>query len=215
MSHTKIRILIADDHRIFVEGLKRLIRQQNLHLAGTASSGAELLDLLEKKAADLVIMDIHMPDANGIKLTGQIIRKYPGVKVLGLTMVEDGRQIAAMMQAGASGYLLKTSTSAELLEAIRRVCNGERYLSQDASLRLLEAERSAKKKPQAPAIPLTRREQEILQLIARELTNNQIARMLNNSPMTIVTHRKNILRKLGVKNTAGLIRYAMQNGLVD
>ncbi|MCS6991804.1 MAG: response regulator transcription factor [Chitinophagales bacterium] len=215
MVNTKISIIIADDHRIFLEGLKRLIQNDSLKLVGTASNGAELMALLAKEQADVVILDLNLPDESGIQLTRKIVRKYPKAKVLGLTMVEDGKQIAAMMKAGASGYVLKSSSSAELLDAIYRVYKGERYLSSEASLRLLESKQNEKKEKAVADVPLTRREQEVLRLIAKEMTCAEIARALNNSPMTIITHRKNILRKLGVKNTAGLIRYAYKFGLAD
>lgn len=215
MTNTKIRIILADDHRIFVEGLRRLIAQENLELAGTASSGAELMELLEHTSADVLVMDINLPDVNGVKLAARVRRKHPKLKILGLTMVEDGRQIEAMMRAGASGYILKSSGAAELLEAIRQVNLGNRYLSNEASLLLLDHKKRSQAVPSQPVAELTQREMEVLHLVAQQLTNVEIAQRLKKSPMTIITHRKNILRKLGLKNTAGLIRYAMKHRLVD
>jgi len=134
-------------------------------------------------------------------------------------MVEDAKHISEMIKAGASGYLLKTTGKAELVDAIQKVNAGERYLSNEVSMKLIDrmlTTQAPVEESQGERTPsITKREQEIIKLIAQELTNEEIARKLNNSPMTIITHRKNLLRKLNVKNTAGLVRYAVQHGLVD
>ncbi len=215
----KIKIIICDDHQIFVEGLKALIKDSDkVTMIGEASNGEELLELEKLKDADVVLMDIFMPKINGIEATQKLKVIYPDIKVLGLTMVEEAKQISDMIKAGASGYLLKTSGRDELVQAIIKVHAGERYLSNEVSIKLLDRmlnnneplQELTERNP-----PITKREHEIIQLIAQELTNEEIARKLNNSPMTIITHRKNLLRKLNVKNTAGLVRYAVQHGLVN
>ncbi len=215
----KIKIIICDDHQIFVEGLKALIKDSDkVTMIGEASNGEELLELEKLKDADVVLMDIFMPKINGIEATQKLKVIYPDIKVLGLTMVEEAKQISDMIKAGASGYLLKTSGRDELVQAIIKVHAGERYLSNEVSIKLLDRmlnnneplQELTERNP-----PITKREHEIIQLIAQELTNEEIARKLNNSPMTIITHRKNLLRKLNVRNTAGLVRYAVQHGLVN
>lgn len=218
-SKSKIRVVIADDHLIFIEGIKTLIKDTDVALVGEATDGDNLIQILQGKDADVVLMDVNMPRLNGIQATEKIKSRFPNVKVLGLTMVEDSRNISAMMKAGASGYLLKTTGKQELIDAIHKVHEGQRYLSNEVSLKLIDdlltPSESSQTSRQERNPQITRRESEIIKLIAQELTNDEIARKLNNSPMTIITHRKNLLRKLGVKNTAGLVKYAVQNGLVD
>ena len=215
----KIKVVIADDHQIFIEGIKALIKDaDNVLLVGEAVNGEQLLNLLDTKDVDVVLMDVYMPKMSGIEATLKIKSSHPDVKVLGLTMMEDARHISEMMKAGASGYLLKTTGKSELVDAISRVQNGERYLSKEVSMKLIDrmlnnTQQTDQTNDRIPSI--TKREHEIIRLIAQELTNEEIARQLNNSPMTIITHRKNLLRKLNVKNTAGLVKYAVQHGLVD
>lgn len=216
----KIKVVIADDHQIFIEGIKALIKDaESVLLVGEAVDGEQLLNLLNTKDVDVVLMDVYMPKMSGIEATLKIKSDHPNVKVLGLTMMEDARHISEMMKAGASGYLLKTTGKAELVDAISRVQNGERYLSKEVSMKLIDRMLNNTQAPEqsggdrTPSI--TKREHEIIRLIAQELTNEEIARQLNNSPMTIITHRKNLLRKLNVKNTAGLVKYAVQHGLID
>ena len=141
------------------------------------------------------------------------------MKILGLTMYDDAGYISEMMKAGASGYLLKTTGKSELINAISKVFHGEKYLSNEVSMKLIERmfDENTKEDIQHTArkAEITKRELEIIRLISHEMTNAEIAKKLNNSPMTIITHRKNLLRKLGVKNTAGLVKYAVQNGLLE
>jgi len=213
----KIKVVIADDHQIFIEGIKALLKDdEKVVVVGEASDGEDLLTLVASKDADVILMDINMPRLNGIEATKKIRQKFPKAKVLSLTMVEDAHRISEMMKAGASGYLLKTSGKAELISAITNVKNGERYLSNEVSKKLIDSvlnESQGRQMTNDRAPQITNREKEIIRLIIREMTNEEIARHLNNSPMTIITHRKNLLRKLGVKNTAGLVKYAMQHGL--
>jgi DNA-binding NarL/FixJ family response regulator len=217
MQKNKIKVVIADDHQIFIEGIKALLRDDDkVQIVGEASDGEQLIKLLSTKDVDVVLMDINMPRLNGIEAAKRLALKFPKVRVLSLTMVEDAQRISEMMKAGAAGYLLKTSSKAELINAITNVKNGERYLSTEVSKKLIDSVLSDDKSAaisndRQPQI--TNREKEIIKLIIKEMTNEEIARHLNNSPMTIITHRKNLLRKLGVKNTAGLVKYAMQHGL--
>lgn len=218
-----LNVYIADDHQLFIEGVKALLRDaENIRITGEAENGEALLALLEKAPCDVVLMDINMPVLGGMDTTKRVREKYPDVKVLALTMFDDTLHISEMIKAGASGYLLKNAGKDELVNAITRVARGEKYVSNEVSVKIIEKMFSNDQSGIATAQPgparkaeLTRRELEIIRLIAKEHTNNEIAVILNNSPMTIITHRKNLLRKLGVKNTAGLIKYAMNHGLLD
>lgn len=217
----KIKVVIADDHQIFIEGIKSLIKDSDrVVLMGEATDGETLMAVLRSKVPDVVLMDVGMPRMNGIEATRKIKSQFPDMKILGLTMYDDASSVSEMMKAGASGYLLKTTGKSELINAISRVQQGEKYLSNEVSMKLIERmfdENAARE--EAPRVPrkaeITKRELDIIRLIAEEMTNVEIAKKLNNSPMTIITHRKNLLRKLGVKNTAGLVKYAVQNGLLE
>ena len=217
MLKNKIKVVIADDHQIFIEGIKALLKDEDkVAIVGEAADGEELLVLVENKEADVILMDINMPRLNGIETTKRLRQRFPKVKVLSLTMVEDAQRISEMMKAGAAGYLLKTSGKAELISAITNIKNGERYLSTEVSKKLIDSvlsEEQGQRISNERSAQITNREKGIIRLVIREMTNEEIARHLNNSPMTIITHRKNLLRKLGVKNTAGLVKYAMQHGL--
>jgi DNA-binding NarL/FixJ family response regulator len=218
-----LRVYIADDHQLFIEGVKALLRDvEDIKIAGEAENGQALLKLMESEPAEVVLMDINMPVMGGLDTTREMRKRFPDSKVLALTMFDDTLHISEMIKAGASGYLLKNAGKEELVTAITRVSRGEKYVSNEVSVKLIENMFSKENTSGAAAQPgatrkaeLTRRELEIIRLIAQEHTNNEIAAILNNSPMTIITHRKNLLRKLGVKNTAGLIKYAINHGLLD
>lgn len=219
-----IKVYIADDHHLFIAGVKALLQDaQDIELLGSAENGNVLLELLANNPADVILMDINMPVMSGVETTKVIREKYPDIKVLALTMFDDTLHINEMISAGASGYLLKNAGKDELLTAIKKVYGGEKYVSNEVSVKLIERMFTNQQEKTAAANPnpnvrkseLTKREIEIIKLIAQEMTNAEIAAKLNNSPMTIITHRKNLLRKLGVKNTAGLIKYAIQHGLID
>lgn len=216
----KIKVVIADDHQIFIEGIKSLIRDsEKVSLVGEARDGETLMQVLKLKGPDVVLMDFSMPNMNGIEATRKIRLQFPAMKILGLTMSDDADSVSEMMRAGALGYLLKTTGKAELINAISHVYRGEKYLSSEMSMKLIEKMFDENEKEPVVNTPrkaeITKRELDIVRLIAQELTNVEIAKKLNNSPMTIITHRKNLLRKLGVKNTAGLVKYAVMNGLLE
>lgn len=216
----KIKIVIADDHQIFIEGIKSLIKDsEKVLLVGEARDGETLLNVLKAKNPDVVLMDVNMPKMSGIEASKKIRLLFPDIKILGLTMSDDADSVSEMMRAGALGYLLKTTSKAELISAIVHVNNGEKYLSAEMSMKLIEKMFDDNEKEEVERIPrkadITKRELDIVRLIAQEMTNVEIAKKLNNSPMTIITHRKNLLRKLGVKNTAGLVKYAVMNGLLE
>jgi DNA-binding NarL/FixJ family response regulator len=225
-----IKIIIADDHKLVREGMKALLSEgaAGVEIAGEAASGQEVIELLEKLAVDLVLMDVDMPAMNGIEATQRIRENFPHVKVLMLTMMDNEQYLADALRAGATGYVLKSTGHKELLHAIDQVAGGEEYFSADVVKMLLRKSRPAPAEAvNAPAasggqaqhqpLPaaISPRELEVLRLIAQGYTNAQVAEMLFNSRRTIETHRQNLLEKTGANNTATLILYAVSHGLLE
>ena len=216
----KVKILIVDDHPMIRHGIKSLLADEDKYeVAGEAGDGNEAIEKLGKEPYDLVIMDIKMPEKNGIDATEEIVKNYPDVKVLAISMYDEQRYIVKMLQAGALGYILKNTGKQELLSAINTVMKGESYFSQEVSAIMMTQFMSRKSageiNPAVEDITLTRRETEIIRLIAEELTNSEIGDKLGISTRTVDTHRRNLLQKLDVKNTAGLVKYAIQHQLLD
>ncbi len=222
-----ISVIIAEDHKLVRQGLKVLLTEETagVEIAGEAAGGLEAIELLEKRAVDLVLMDIDMPGMNGIAATGIIKERFPGVRVLMLTMMENEQYLADALRAGAHGYVLKSAGHKELLHAVHTVAGGEEYFSTDVAKMLLRNARlSSPKAAEAPAasqaadqpLPaaISPRELEVLRLIAQGYTNAQIGELLFNSRRTIETHRQNLLEKTGANNTATLVLYAVSHGLL-
>lgn len=190
-----------------------------MEVVGEAESGGEVLDMLQKTVTDVVLMDIDMGRSNGTETTRKVRAMFPDVRVLALTMHEEAEHIIYMLEAGASGYLLKNVGRDELLSAIRTVVQGNSYFSHTVSATLLKAITDLKSKPTSAAkqpsgSPLSDREIEVLKLIAQEHSNGEIAEKLFISIRTVDTHRRNILEKLQVKNTAGLVKYAIEKAII-
>ncbi len=214
-----IRVVIADDHKIIRVGLRGLLeREKDIVVTGEAANSDEVLNALATHPTDVVLMDIDLGDTNGIATTLKIKEIYPLIHVLGLTMHEEPDYIIKMLEAGASGYLLKNAGREELLAAIHAVAKGDSYFSQKVSATLLQAisrqrENPEKKKPTLES-PLSDREIEVLRLITQEYSNGEIAEKLFISIRTVDTHRRNLLEKLQVKNTVGLVKYAIEKGII-
>ena len=208
-----IRVLIADDHQMFIDGLKSLLeRESGIEITGSANNGTQALECIEAQKPDVVLLDINMPEMNGINTTALIRKKYPAVKVLILTMYKTKGFINGLTRTGAAGYILKNTSHSELMEAIRTVAAGSTFFSKEV------AETLSDKKPRFEVhsdASLSKREIEIIREIAKGLTTKQIAEKLFISYYTIETHRKNILSKLQLTNTAEVILYASQSGLLD
>ncbi|MCB9360800.1 MAG: response regulator transcription factor [Flavobacteriales bacterium] len=210
----KIRLLLADDHGIIRDGIKLMLNKTpEFDIVTEASNGQEVLDYLEKnaKSIDVVLMDINMPVMNGIEATQVITDKYRNINVLALTMHIEETYISNMLKAGALGYILKESNKNELIDAIKSVASGKKYYSNEVSVTLINSLMSEDKDKDKE---LSDREIEILSLIASGNTNKEIGEKLFISGRTVETHRRNILGKLEVKNTAEMIKYAIQNKLV-
>lgn len=210
--------MIIDDHRLIIDGMKAILSNiEGVELTTGASSGYEALRMLDTIEVDVVLADINMPGMNGIEVTRRIKADHPGVAVLALTMHDDSSLINRMIEAGASGYILKSTGIDELMEAIETVAAGGKFLSRDVQKIIMQRIYNANDAItgiQPNVIRLTSRESEILQLIAKEYSNSQIAEKLFISERTVETHRKNIFIKTGTKTVVGLIKYAIENDLL-
>ena len=211
----KIRVAIADDHPLILRGLQNLLRDHpDIEITGVYENGTALLEGLAQTPPDVLLLDIQMPDKNGLELAGIISQQYPDTGIVALTNLDSQFYIKSMLHQGALGYILKNSGEATLIEAIKTVYNRQPYL--EPALR----ERAWRDMVRAQHTTdvqhsLTRREKEVLQLIAREYTSQEIADKLFLSLRTVETHRMNLLLKLGTKNMVGLVKAAIQMGLVD
>jgi DNA-binding NarL/FixJ family response regulator len=205
-----IEVLLVDDHRMVLEGLRVLLEPlEFVEVTGTCTTAAEALAAVQNHVPDVVLLDINLPDQNGVDLCLQLAQAYPRLRVLALTTLNEKSYVTRMMQNGAAGYVLKNASPEELAEAITRVHAGKKYFSDEVQELLLQPT------PAAPELPvLTRREKEVLALIADGLTSHDIAEKLFLSALTVETHRRNILTKFGVNNTASLIKQAAQYHLI-
>ncbi len=205
----KIKILVVDDHPMVLEGMRSMMLQINfVELSGLAGSGYEAMQQIKSLEPDIVITDISMPEISGIDLTLRIRKEYPAVKVIAMSTFKERSYISQMIQSGAAGYLVKSASREEIEEAILSVYEGKLYMSLDITL-------SVSDKEDLNAAPvLTSREKEVLQLVADGFTNPQISEKLFISLHTVDSHRKNILTKFGVNNTANLIKLAAKHNMV-
>ncbi len=208
-----INVVILDDHLMVLEGLQTMLNnEQNISVTNTFSRGKDLLEFLKTQTPDIILLDINLPDSNGIDLCKTITTKYPIINIIGLSNYSETGFIKNMMRNGAKGYLLKNTTKKELIEAIKAVHSGNTYLPKKLKDKLLNESFGVQTSYFIPK--LTRRENEILTSIAEELTNNEIAEKLFISIKTVESHRKNLHQKFGVRNTAGLIKEAFTKGLL-
>ena len=204
-----IKVFIVDDHYMVIEGIHSLLQnEKDIEWTGHATNASSCMAYLQQQTPDVILMDISLPDKSGIDLCREVKEKFPGIYILGLSTFNQQSFIEKMMSSGASGYVLKNATREELTEGIRTVITGRPYLSFDAATAL----RQVSTQSNTPFI--TRREKEVLGLIADGLTNNEIAKNLFISVATVDTHRKNLLAKFECKNIASLIKLAVNMHLV-
>ncbi|HBS85317.1 MAG: hypothetical protein A2W91_16045 [Bacteroidetes bacterium GWF2_38_335] len=210
----QVKIAIVDDHEIFRNGLKMVLgKLKYTKVIGEFSNGQEFIKLLSSQVPDIVLMDIEMPVINGIETTEKAIALYPQLKVIALTMFNEDQYIQSMIDAGVKGFLIKNINKETLDKAIQTVYNGGNYYSEEL-FDYFTKQVTKEDKNKTEAVALTRREKEILQLIAEGLSNKEIADILFLSERTIVGHKTNLLSKTGCKNTLSLMSYAIKNKLV-
>jgi two-component system response regulator NreC len=212
-----IRILIADDHAIVRAGLRALIQSESamMELVGEATGGYETIELVEKVQPNVLVLDLSMPDLDGIAVTKKIAPQFPSLKILMLTLHEDEALLRAALKAGASGYILKRAAETELISAIHTILRGDLYVDPSLVRKLLSDESSAAVVQSQSTETLTPRETEVLKLIVQGYTNRQIGEELNISVRTAESHRANLSDKLGLHSRVELVRYAREHGLIE
>lgn len=211
----KIRLAIIDDHAVVIDGLRTmLVAFPELEVAYTTQSGKELLENLQTVLPDVLLMDIQMPEINGIDLCKQVVRLRPATKIIAFSSFDDSNYVKQIFRAGARGYLLKNSSKQTIVNAIETVMQDEDYMD-DTIKKILLQESITGHRRSIFEVPLTKREKEILKLIAEGFSSQEIADKLFISLRTVETHRLNINQKLDVKNTAGLVKEAIKRGLID
>lgn len=212
-----IKILLADDHKITRDGLKSLLENQNhMNVIGEAENGRQAVRLALDLAPDVVVMDINMPELNGIEATRQIISELPDTKIIALSMYSDKRYVVGMLKAGVSGYLLKNCAFDELASAISAVVANQNYMSQKiADTVMKDYANILETNDNSPASSLTAREREVLQLIAEGLKTKDIAARIHVSVKTVETHRQQIMRKLNARSVAELTKIALREGITS
>lgn len=216
----KIRVMVVDDHDIVRYGICSVLKSSpDIEVVGEASNGVQAVEQFKELLPDVILLDISMPEMNGIETTRTIVRNHSNARVLILTMHLNEEYLNQVLSAGASGYILKNTEIGEMLNAIRTVAQGRQIFSAPISTLMTEKYvRSAQynqENKESDSPNLTKRETEILQKIADGKTSQEIAELLFISPRTVDTHRANLIQKLGVKNSAGLVRYAIENQLVE
>ena len=209
----RIRILLADDHAVVRQGFKMILGSQpDMEIVGEAGNGREAVTLAEQFKPDVVVMDVAMPELNGIEATRRLALSAPHTRVVALSMHKDSVYVREILRAGARGYLLKDSVAADLVHAVRAVASGEGYLSPAVSNAVLDDYR---RHVTNPIDLLTSREREVLQMLAEGKTNKEIAGVLNLSVYTVDAHRGRIMEKLNLHSINELVRFAVRNGLID
>lgn len=221
-----IRTVIADDHQLFTEGLKNILRRTDkfeFQIIGEAENGRDLLPILKRTYPDLLLLDLNMPEADGLDVLNSIRENYSDMKILALTMYDEAKLVKSAFKAGVDGYILKNSDPLELLNAIDEVLKGKTYIGvgvqlvgsrANGTVFMADKEKSKFEDKFIQKYNLTKREIEILKLISQAFSNKEIAQELFISDQTVSVHRKNIMRKLNVNNIAGLIKIAYDNSIV-
>jgi two-component system response regulator NreC len=207
-----VRVLLADDHEIVRQGLRVLLEREGFQIVGEASNGHEALKLCEANHPEVAVLDVSMPMLNGVDAAREIIKSNPRTRVVLLTMHTEDHLILESLRAGVTGYVLKTKAAGELVQALRAVCRGEMFLTQSISRTIVQAFLQ-----NAPVLgnPISDRERQVLQLVAEGKTTKEIASLLGISVKTAESHRSNLMDKLNIHDTAGLVRYAIRIGLIE
>ena len=207
-----VRVLLADDHEIVRQGLRILLEREGFQVVGEASNGHEAVKLCEANHPEVAILDLSMPLLNGVDAAREIMKSNPRTKVVLLTMHTEDHLILESLRAGVIGYVLKTRAASELVQALRAVCRGEMFLTQSISRTIVQA---FLHNAPAPDNLISDRERQVLQLVAEGKTTKEIASLLGISVKTAESHRSNLMDKLNIHDTAGLVRYAIRIGLIE
>jgi two-component system response regulator NreC len=211
-----MKILLVDDHRMMRDGLRAILEKEGLVVVGDAASGREAIALARTLRPEIVVMDVSMPELNGIDATHRLMAEVPGIKVIGLSMNADRRYVIAMFKAGAVGYLIKNAASQELIQAVRTVEANLKYVSPSIASIVLDDLVDGGVFPRAPlARALSLREREVLQLLAEGKSSKDIASKLDVAVPTVETHRRQIMDKVGLRTTAELTKFAIREGLTS
>lgn len=209
-----IRIVLADDHTILRQSLARSFSEENdIEIIGEAKDGRSTIELAKELQPDLIVMDIEMPDLNGLEATRRIVKEHPQIKVLGLSMHSNDKYIREMFRAGASGYLLKNCPFDELVDAVRTIISGKAFVGSSVGDVMLKEYSKTSIESESAFTILSEREREVLQLLAEGQTTKLIARRLHISPKTVEGHRLRMMEKLGIDSIAKLTKYAIQEGM--
>ena len=212
-----IRVMIADDHNMFVEGIESILDGiDNIQVVSKCYNGPEVFEKLAHTPADVILLDINLPGMNGIEVCQKLSKDYPVVKVLALSMHNEESFVTEILKHGAQGYILKNTGKKELISAIETVYNGQSYFSDEVTetiMKSLVSQKSGGKKSSMLAPKISRREKDVLDLSVKEHTTQEIADTVFISLKTVESHRRSLLTKLGVRNTAGLVRVAIENQL--
>jgi len=215
-SQEQIKVFIVDDHEIFRNGLKMVInRFKNAKVIAEATSGKEFLELLDKNLPDIVLMDIEMPEMNGIEATKKALEKYPELKIIALSMFNEDNYVESMIDSGVRGFLLKNINKEKLGKALETVQKGGNYYSEELWEFFTRRISTHEEKNKNEEYKLTKREQEILDMLSQGMSNKEIADKLFVSERTVIGHKSNLLAKTQCRNTLCLITYAIKNKMVD
>ena len=214
-----IRLVIADDHNMFVDGIESILRNEpDIKVVGKCFDGGSVFAELLKQPFDVILLDINLPGMNGIDICKKLTKDHPEIKVLALSMYNDESFVTEILKNGALGYILKNTGKAELVKAIQTVYKGQSYFSEEVTKTIMKSLVSPKATARKSSIltpKISRREKEVLDLIIKKHTTQEIATHLFISLKTVESHRRSLLTKLNVRNTAGLVRVAVENNLVE
>lgn len=214
-----LKIAIADDHAMFVDGIESILRdEKNIKVVDKCFDGKSVFTMLKKQPIDVLLLDINLPDISGIEVAKRLNTEFPEVKVIAVSMYNEESIVSEILKNGAQGYILKNTGRTELLTAIETVANGQTYFSKDVTETIMDSllKKPSQKKTSSFLVPeISRREKEVLALIVKEFTTQEIAEQLFISQKTVESHRSSLISKLNVRNTAGLVRAAIELNLID
>ena len=211
----KFNIILADDHKIVRDGISAMLEDEpQYQIIGEAGNGREALELCKNNEVDVIIMDLNMPEVSGLEAIEQIKKEYPKIKILALTMLNQNEAIKNTVSAGVNGYVLKSSNSEDVLEALDTIISGGHYFCEETTKTIMEGLAGVNVRKTLSIEEITPREKDVLQLICDEMTAIEISEELVISVRTVDSHRRNLLQKTGAKNTVGLVKFALKTGLV-